>query len=642
MSVTDIYLPCMAIFIEYVMIKFYNYRRKLPIMKNRIFERMLKIIFFSSIVNLISIIIHLYSRGNPMPNEINYISDFLYLIISEIAYIIIIFYIFSCIYKKDMFKYLKEIQIILFVPIMLTILYALNNRDVFYTNRIGNYYQGKYFFIVNLYPFIVFLFLSFNSIFSEKDQYLENKKYILYATIVLLVGMVVMTKTKIFVSLDSFFCISVIILYISIENPEFYITENLKTYNSKGFIDFVDERLMRNKKINIFGIYIENFESLRTRYGMENLYIGLRLLKDWLNETFQNQYVFNINARCFNIVSENDIDIEEISKIISDRLKEPFSGENMEFFFWGKVFNFDEDILKSYDASKIIDANNYAVSNCFIGNEKFCIDKAVFEKVENEKKIQNIIQECIDKKDIEIYIQPIYNTIIKKIEGGEVLVRIYREEYGLIMPGEFIGIAEKSTKIMELGYIIFEKTCEYIANIDMESIGIEFINVNISPFQFQDGNLVVNLKKIADKYNVDFSIFDFEITESAVKSEKLMEKHINKFKEFNSTLSIDDFGSGSSNISRLTDYDFNIAKIDMSLVWSYFDGENTIMKDIINIFKSENLKIVAEGVETEEMVYKLSEMGCEYLQGYYFSKPVPVVDFIKYTKDFNFRENYPI
>lgn len=91
---------------------------------------------------------------------------------------------------------------------------------------------------------------------------------------------------------------------------------------------------------------------------------------------------------------------------------------------------------------------------------------------------------------------------------------------------------------------------------------------------------------------------------------------------------MDDFGKGSSNLYRLKDIDFDVVKLDMSLVWSYFEGDNKMLEDIVAMFKKENLKIVAEGIENKEMAKALTEMGCDYLQGYYYSKPIPMEDIL--------------
>ena len=98
---------------------------------------------------------------------------------------------------------------------------------------------------------------------------------------------------------------------------------------------------------------------------------------------------------------------------------------------------------------------------------------------------------------------------------------------------------------------------------------------------------------------------------------------------------MDDFGSGGSDIFRLLNYDFSLAKLDKSVVWKYFDHKSTVMTDIISMFKHEDLKIVAEGVETKEMVVALTELGCDYLQGYYFSKPLPAEEFLDFVIAFN-------
>ena len=249
--------------------------------------------------------------------------------------------------------------------------------------------------------------------------------------------------------------------------------------------------------------------------------------------------------------------------------------------------------------------------------------------------IHKILQTKMKQHDIAVYLQPIYSTVSKKIEGAEALVRLEDEAYGTIYPNDFIPLAEMSGEILELGLIIFETVCKYVKTHDLKKMGIEFISVNLSPVQFQDINLIESLYEIAMKYEIDFSIFDFEITETFVEQEQLVETQLKRFSQYGASLSLDDFGKGSSNLERLVNYPFSIAKLDLSLVWNYFNGTNKIMEDVIHIFKEEQLKIVAEGVEDEAMVHGLTSLNCNYLQGYYFAKALTMPEFDRYVSEFN-------
>ena len=171
--------------------------------------------------------------------------------------------------------------------------------------------------------------------------------------------------------------------------------------------------------------------------------------------------------------------------------------------------------------------------------------------------------------------------------------------------------------------------------IDREGItshGIRFINVNLSPAQCLDAHLVPDFAAIAETHRVPMSMFDFEITESSIEDPQAILQQILRFQEHGAELSIDDFGTGTSNLTRLMKLPIHVVKLDMTVVHSYFSGESTILPDLIRMFRNSQMKIVVEGVETVEMKHKLAEFACDYQQGYYFSKPVPPTDFLRYLE----------
>ena len=161
-------------------------------------------------------------------------------------------------------------------------------------------------------------------------------------------------------------------------------------------------------------------------------------------------------------------------------------------------------------------------------------------------------------------------------------------------------------------------------------MGIDFINVNLSPTQCMNENLADDLLATIYKYNIPTSRINLEITESSIDDIGTIRKQMERLSNMGLRFSMDDFGSGTSNVSRLVELPFTIVKLDMALVWSYFRGTSKILKSQIEMFLNEQMKIVAEGVEDEHMANELVSLGCEYAQGYYYSKPLPINEFIEY------------
>ena len=142
-----------------------------------------------------------------------------------------------------------------------------------------------------------------------------------------------------------------------------------------------------------------------------------------------------------------------------------------------------------------------------------------------------------------------------------------------------------------------------------------------------NSQLTDEFSAIAKRYDVPMDMIDFEITESAADDAQEVQAQLIRLQKSGADLSIDDFGTGTSNLTRLIKLPIHVVKLDMSVARAHFSGETNILPDLVRMFKNAGLKVVVEGVETLEMKESLTEMGCDYLQGYFFSRPIPPEDF---------------
>ena len=220
----------------------------------------------------------------------------------------------------------------------------------------------------------------------------------------------------------------------------------------------------------------------------------------------------------------------------------------------------------------------------------------------------------------------------------EALVRLIDENLGFVPPDEFIPIAEKNGDILVIGEIVLEKVCAFIEEYHPEDYGIKSIHVNLSVVQCMQENIGIRLLNIIDKYKIPHGLIDFEITEStADNSSENLDKIMDEFNKKGIDFSLDDYGTGYSNQSNLMRYPYSIVKIDKSLVWACDSNPKAFisLKHTIAMIKDLDMKVLAEGVETQHHIDLLEKIGCEFLQGYFYSRPLPItelMDVIKETK----------
>lgn len=247
-----------------------------------------------------------------------------------------------------------------------------------------------------------------------------------------------------------------------------------------------------------------------------------------------------------------------------------------------------------------------------------------------EKAIEKAIELAIDRDTIEVYYQPIFNTEKQCYTSAEALVRLNDELLGYISPEIFIPIAEKNGMILKLGTMIFEKVCRFISEENLKDTTIEYIEVNVSVVQCMQQNFVEELIEIMDYYHIAPEQINLEVTETAaVNSISILQENIEKLHAKGISFSLDDYGSGYSTLGYLHQLPFQIIKLDKLMVWDAFENERAgiTLKFTVGMLKELKVRIVAEGVETQEQQMHLTGIGCDYLQGWYYSKAIPGEEF---------------
>ena len=170
----------------------------------------------------------------------------------------------------------------------------------------------------------------------------------------------------------------------------------------------------------------------------------------------------------------------------------------------------------------------------------------------------------------------------------------------------------------------------------MNESGLRTLKVNLSPIQCHYNDTADELIEIASSYGVKMNMLELELTESTANdNNQAIWNNMHKLKEAGARLALDDYGTGYSNLVSIIELPFDYIKIDKSILWSYSKGENSILESVIPMMKKQGYKLVCEGVETEFQSQLLASMGCDYLQGYFYSKPLPKDEFVRFVKNFN-------
>ncbi|NNJ92668.1 MAG: EAL domain-containing protein [Gammaproteobacteria bacterium] len=247
------------------------------------------------------------------------------------------------------------------------------------------------------------------------------------------------------------------------------------------------------------------------------------------------------------------------------------------------------------------------------------------------RELDTALRKAIENKDLKIHFQPIYDVASGEIYSAEALLRWHSEDFGNISPVEFIPLAEDTGLIVPLGEWLLEKTCSLANNWQGMSKHSVRIAVNVSSRQFQRRNIMQHIEDTLLKTGFPSNLLTIEITESLLLgNDKNILKTLHHMRELGVEIAIDDFGTGYSSLSYLKRFPVSTLKIDRSFISDLPNNpeDEALVEAILSMANSLDLKVVAEGVETIEQLKFLKERNCPYVQGFYFSKPVPNEEFV--------------
>lgn len=282
---------------------------------------------------------------------------------------------------------------------------------------------------------------------------------------------------------------------------------------------------------------------------------------------------------------------------------------------------------------------NAAIDRCNIarksikerrGNAIAFFDGKIRERELREKDYENEMPQALKNREFACFLQPKYGTKSRHIEGAEALIRWKSKEFGFVYPNDFIPLCEKNGFVVELDFFILEEVCRLMRKWLDCGLTPVVISVNQSRLHLDEPDYIGKLREIVDKYEIPYEYIEFELTESVfTDNAELMIKTMQKLHDVGFKLSIDDFGSGFSSLNMLKDMPADVVKIDREFFNTTADTERgrAVISSVVDLANKLDMRVISEGVETEEQVEFLAEIGCHMIQGFFFAKPMTVDEF---------------
>lgn len=442
------------------------------------------------------------------------------------------------------------------------------------------------------------------------------------------------------------------ITYMSFENPKAHMDQDVGIFNSYALRMIVKEKLaVSRKSFYLLNLVVDDFEMWEQRLGHREscqVLSQLAVYMEQVTETEQN--VFRTGPNQLTMLVEGDREkAKGLSERLISRLYNYIQIGNHKVQVKGRLY-FIECPAYGKSVGEISDLMKFMMENPMDAyTEAVFVDEKILANMNRITKVEEIVQAAIENDGFNIVYQPIFSTVEKKFISAEALVRLKdTTTLGFISPEEFIPIAERSGQINRLGDLIFKKVCHFAREKDLINRGVRYLEVNLSGIQMMDEHLPKRLAQIMHVFNVQPDFINLEITETAaVESGERLLSNVLALKKNGCSFSMDDFGTGYSNLSQMAAIPYELVKIDKSLIWPCFpkeeekdraDVQETVIKSknilegIVGILHKMQIHIVAEGVEHKEMADYLTGLGVEYLQGYYYSRPISEEDYLEFIK----------
>ena len=422
-----------------------------------------------------------------------------------------------------------------------------------------------------------------------------------------------------------------LIIFFEMENPEANINKYSGFFNAMVIKDLLDMYFVRNTP---FACMMISFESNSDTEEDRALFTeSVTAMVNFLH-TLNKAKIFHTADNSFILVCENSNFFENIKFQIKQYMGRSSKTLLPPLYITipnGHIFNSCGEVLNALQ--KVSYAEVLAADNNEI---ELTIDKVATLK--HKTDVEEMIVQALEDGQVEVFYQPIYSTKEKSFVSAEALCRIRDRNGNLISPSEFIPIAEETGRIQALGDVILKKSFEFISHLTIRNEGVGYIELNLSVKQCEDPSFPKKILEFAKNAKVNPAMINLEITETAsMQKKEAMLANVTKLANYGFSFSLDDFGSGSSNLNYIIDMPVSIVKYDKDLTSAYFKNPKAtaVVEHVTKMAHDMGLKVVAEGIETDEQLAVMERIGIDFIQGYYFSRPLPENEYLEFLKSHN-------
>lgn len=556
-------------------------------------------------------------------------------------------YALYVIYTTNYDKKLGKLKLLLLLsPIMLEMLAIISSpltHFIFYINSEGQYCRGVGMIQFQVFSGIYMIYLSILSIKRSRFLSMIQLATVLFyavSAIVCVVLQLIFTRYL----LNAFaIAVGLVLAYVSLQGNFVDTDRVLDTFSAEALRKKIDNLIDSKTNFYLVMLRLGGFDQINASHGYETSNEILCQVSEYLMKTIPGHRVFHLTGLYFACLFENPAD-DEVTLYAHRMEQRLLSGfyvkdiKNMLMVSFGLVIiNGTKYIHSAEDPIALMDMVLDEPMPYDLTHIKI-VDDEIEEHYVRTRQVEKALERAIRNGSFTINYQPIIDMRTGKVHAAEALVRLHDDQYGEIRPDEFIPIAEKNGSIDQITNFVVASVCRYIRANDLKECGVDYIEINLSAVECMHPGMAERILGILKNYNVDYNLINFEITETAaVAANSNVTKNLEMMTSRGISFALDDYGTGYSNICEFMTLPLSVVKIDKSLLWLAMKDDNAmrILKNLTKMILEMERKILVEGAETKEHIELLEKLGVDYVQGYFYSKPVDEERFTEFVQDKN-------
>ncbi|MCR4645852.1 MAG: EAL domain-containing protein [Oscillospiraceae bacterium] len=456
----------------------------------------------------------------------------------------------------------------------------------------------------------------------------KRREALLYFFAVVLFGIVLQA---VFEGIKSeLFCesIGMMGIMIAVENEDDRLDALTGLGNRFAFQNDLNTALVSGQQLHLVELRITNADSIQRTTGTDNTKMLMELVAPYLRTKLPSYMIYIINPETLmlTVPDRKGMHAVELAGDIAARFRKPWNWQDTELPLRAVVLCAEVP----WHVRSVSEALYMADSTVPENKEGQVLAGRDLSYLLRRAEIEAAVTRGLEQGNYFVCYQPTYH-VDGTLHGAEALIRLKDPELGNLFPDEFIPAAERLGAIDDLDCVVLQHVCRLLATGIAEKTGLECINVNLSVLHCMQPDFIKRINDIVEEAGVSKHQINFEITESAAAEDyELLSSIIASLKQEGYQFSMDDFGTGYANMKAIYSFDFDVVKIDKSLLWNAGKNElgQVLLDNSVRMIRQMHRKILVEGVETRAQIELLRTLGVDYLQGYYFSKPIPEADFL--------------